>query len=315
MTRHTTEAKLARVVTAAHGLRVAERGAPLDGAGCDLWLADVTAVSRPDRSGEDSLTLEGRVWRRLWSLPDRLVIDFVEVVVVEILDCDGSVVFDRALPQGLEQHLLLDHVLPLVLARRGEMVLHGAVVIRDERAIVLVGPSGVGKSTLTTFVGRCGWTVGGDDGAVIGLGPPISVEPTYSTIRMTPEALALLDFSPTEGLPVAGKRRVSPDGFRPFRQSASRLAVVACLDPVSTDGVAAITRLQGVEAHVALLRNTFHVGLGRSASTARVIDGLARVAEAVPIVRLQVPRGVDGLASAEAVLREWSSKADVGLPP
>ncbi|MGY1812839.1 hypothetical protein [Blastococcus sp. SYSU D00820] len=251
----------------------------------------------------ESRTADGDVWRRLWSLPDRLVVEFYGDVLFEVRDTDGGIVMGGPLASDLEQHLVLDHVLPLVLARRGEMVLHGAVVSLGERAAVLMGPTGSGKSTLTAFAGQRGWTVGGDDGAVLDLGPPLTAEPTYSTVRLLPDALGLLGMHPAEGTEVVGKRRLDGAGPEPFRLQPAPLTLVAVVHPVDADQPAALHPLRGVDAHAALFRNTFHLDLGGGRSLSAVVDRLACVADSVRIAVLDVPRGQLGLVAAERELR------------
>ena len=286
------------VLTAAAGLRVAGRGA----AGpADLRVGDVATVAIPSAPGRDALDIHGTPWRRLWLLPDRLVVDFFRIAVAEVRT-DGTVTFDRDLPPDLEQHLLLDHLLPLVLASRGGVVLHGAVLHLHGRAVVLVGRSGAGKSTLTAFLQQQGWSVGGDDGAVLGLGARVTAEPTYPTIRLTPDAVDLLAIR-DPGERVVGKTRLVPGPGRPFDQEPAEVAVIARVEPVPAGQPAEVARLRGVDAHAALFGCTFHADLGGPLMRS-VLDRLAGVPDMTVVARLTVPRGREGLAATETVLRE-----------
>ena len=296
------QSALSDVVTAAGGLRVAQRG--VGDAGSDLWVADVASVAMPSGAPQESHLANGVLWRRLWMLPDRLVIEFVGRVVVEVRDCDGSIVFDRAMAPDQEQHLLLDHVLPLVLARRGDIVLHGGVLIRDDRAVVLIGHSGAGKSTLTAFAGQHGWTIGGDDCAVVRPTGSVMVEPTYPTVRLTADAARLLGISPDIGSPVAGKLRLGHGDGRRFRQRPAALALIARIEPAAAGDPASFTPLRGAEAHTALLTSTIHADRNGGALFRDVLGGLIHVVETVTVGRLCVPRGLSGLADAERILRD-----------
>jgi hypothetical protein len=292
------------VIRAAQGLRVAERGVRVEQGDRDLAVDGPALVKVPESPAQEAFAANGEMWRRLWSLDDRMVIDFVDIAVVEVRDEDGSVTFDRALPADVKQHLLLDHVLPLVLARRGNVVLHGAVVGRGARSAVLVGPSGAGKSTLTAFAGSLGWTVGGDDGAVLTVGPPVLVEPTYRTIRLTQESMALLGIPMKGSVDVAdGKRRLGHTGAAEYRQEPTELGVIAFLDPVPTGHPTRFTPLGGVAAHAELFGATFHADLAPGRRLSEVFDALAQVAGAVLVGRLEVPRGRAGLYAAERTLR------------
>ena len=292
------------VVVAAGGLRIAGRKSGVDVAHRDLELQAVCPVTIPTSAPSEARTEDGFVWRRVWLAPDRLVADFPGHALVEVRDSDGAVTVDRELAADLEEHLVLDHVLPLVLARRGELVLHGAVVSRDGHAAVLTGPTGSGKSTLTAWVGHHGWDVGGDDGAVIHFTSPLAVEPTYPTVRLLPDATALLGMPSGAGTEAAGKRRLGELASRAFRTTPTELALVAVVNAVEADQPSRLTRLGGVAAHAALFGNTFHAELARGPLLTGVVDRLADVATAVPVVVLDVPRGRDGLAAAEAVLSQ-----------
>lgn len=293
-------ASLSGVVTAAGGLRVAQRGA--DGP-ADLRVVDVRPVDLPSGRPAEAWFPNGDLWRRMWMLPDRLVIEFVGRVAVEVWDRDGAIVFDRELAPDVEEHLLLDQVLPVILARRGDIVLHAGVLTQGDRAVMLIGQSGAGKSTLTAFAGQQGWTIGGDDCAVVRPVVPVMVEPTYPTVRLTRDAARLLGMAPDVGSGVAGKRRLSEDGQR-FRQEPAALALVARIEPVPAGVPASFTTLRGAEAHTSLLTSTIHADVTGGAVFQDVLGGLVQVVETVRVGRLAVPRGTAGLADAERVLRE-----------
>src|SRR5262245_25522327 len=64
------------------------------------------------------------------------------------------------------EHLLIDQVLPRVLAHRGRLVLHAGGVRTPFGAIAFLGESGAGKSTLCSAMNRAGHRLLGDDGLV-----------------------------------------------------------------------------------------------------------------------------------------------------
>jgi hypothetical protein len=235
-------------------------------------------------------------------LPDRLVLDFADHVVLEVRQADGGIVFDRSLPPDVESHLVLDHILPLWLARQGLLVLHGGMVAKDSGAVVLTGHSGVGKSTMTAFLGGQGWRPAGDDAVMVTSGPPPIVQATYPTMRLTPNAVTeLLDMPGHIGTYVAGKRRV-PLSADAAHLGPAPLAVVVRLRPVDAGSPAVFDRVRGAAALDLLLTNTFHADLGRGQGLANVITRLAELAESVIVGELSVPRGKDGLAAAATAL-------------
>lgn len=299
------------VVPCSGGLRIAQRGALLaEEAAVWLRVGDLAAVTLPDSEPIEAQRSDGVVWRRHWAGAHRLVIEFVGIALVEIDDATGTVTFDRELDPEMEQHLLFDHVLPLVLARNGGLVLHGGVISRERRGVVLVGATGAGKSTLTAFAWLKGWTVGGDDGAVLSPTDPPTVEPTYTTIRLSPTAAAMLGIDPESGSNVIGKMRIGGEHARAFRQAPVELALIAIIQPVAAGEEARFDRLTGIDAHARLFGSTFHSDLSRDRLLPDVVDGLATIVESTTVGRLSVPRGVDGLTAAEELL---SAAVDGGV--
>jgi len=211
--------------------------------------------------------------------------------------------FDREMAPDVEEHLLLDHVLPLVLACRGAVVLHGGVVGTQGQGVVIVGPSGVGKSTLTAYLAQRGWTIGGDDAAMLRPGHPPTAEPTYSTIRLTSAGAALLGVTVDPGSQVVGKWRLDGVGPQAFSGAALPLAVVALLRPASRDAPAVAATLRGAAAHSEIFSCTFQVSRS-AAALSQVIDMIGALVDQSVVLRLDVPRGLPGLAAAEALLLE-----------
>lgn len=299
---------LALVVRAARGTSVAQRGAPA--AGSTLHVGPARAVVLPAAAAIESQRADGTVWRRHWSLADRLVVEFVDLVSAEVIDGTGEVVFGLELDEETEQHMLLDHILPLVLSRKGHLVLHGAVISRGGRGAVLVGVSGAGKSTLTAYAWQNGWTIGGDDGAVVSEGEPSTVEPTYASLRVTPFSAGLVSLEGIATSMVVGKMRVAGEAAEQFQQDPVELRVIAIMRPVSESGQAQFSRLHGVQAHVGLFSATFHADFSASLGLPAITNRLTELVRTTTIGVLDVPRGIDGLRAAEQVLRSALVAAD-----
>lgn len=91
-------------------------------------------------------------------------------------------------PGRTVRHLILDQVMPLLLSRRGRLVLHGSAISTPQGAIAFIGQSGWGKSTLATSFSQNGMTVLTDDCLVVEENAEhVSVIPTYPGVRLWPE--------------------------------------------------------------------------------------------------------------------------------
>jgi hypothetical protein len=70
-------------------------------------------------------------------------------------------------------------------ATTGLVLIHAATVLRDDRAALLVGGSGAGKTSLTLALVEAGWTLGSDDVAPL--------DPATGLIRPFPKPLGIRD--------------------------------------------------------------------------------------------------------------------------
>jgi hypothetical protein len=291
---------LSDVVACAGGLVVARRGAGQPSGGVGLHVGPVAPVELPGRPGIVAQRADGVEWRRHWLGGGALIIEFVDVAVAAVDERSGGVSFDRALAPDIEEHLLFDHILPLVLAWRGGLVLHGGVISREDKGVALVGSSGAGKSTFTAFAWQQGWVVGGDDGAVLYPTAPPTAEPTYATVRLTTAGAELLGVADA-GSMVAGKVRLDDSAACAFRQEPVELHMVAIVER-ATGPDASFERLRGIDAHAELFGSTFHADLSADHLPA-IVDGIAAIVESTIVGRLRVPEGLAGLHAAEQLLR------------
>lgn len=75
------------------------------------------------------------------------------------------------------------------LVGRGHMLAHAAAIARDERALLLAGPGGSGKSTTALLAATSGWDHYADDYTLLewNEGAP-RVHPLYNTAKLTPRS-------------------------------------------------------------------------------------------------------------------------------
>jgi hypothetical protein len=160
-------------------------------------------------------------------------------------------------------HLLLDQVLPRVAARRGHLVLHGSSVADGSgNAIVVLGQSGRGKSTLAAGLVARGFVLLSDDCVVLDADEQgATVVPSYPGHRLSPRSLDLVGW-----VDDAGSSRVSrhSDKLRvagepsPVMPEPARLQqLVVLLDPNDSRSVEG--PLGPAERAVALLQHSFHL--------------------------------------------------------
>ena len=124
------------------------------------------------------------------------------------------------------RHVLLDQVLPRLLAQRGHLVLHGSAVrTPNNQVLVILGDSGMGKSTLASAFACSGADVLSDDGVLLDFTPPrIRAVPGYPGLRLWPDSLARVVRRPRRAIhsDVALQRQAPPGPARTGRQRRAR---------------------------------------------------------------------------------------------
>jgi hypothetical protein len=233
---------------------------------------------------------------------------------------------DRTIRVPDEQRLV--HYAHLVLINAAAslvddaLVLHAGAVTSDGLAVLLIGHSGRGKSTLTLELVRRGWGFLSDDFAV--LRSDGVVIPFPRRVNVTDKSLALLQLeTPTDGIRVAGfggreKWMIDIDSLFPGKLcAATRLGAIVLLGGASGDQTA-IARAwdhtaQGAGAQAVGWRLEFdHLPerlIDRLAAIPGVTAVLPLTASVPPVVELAVDQGVRVVGQ----LDEISSSEDVAI--
>jgi hypothetical protein len=235
-----------------------------------------------------------------------------------IVRCDAR----RDCPAATLRHLLLDQVLPLVLALRGGIVLHGSGVhIAGLGVVAFVGAAGAGKSTLAAALGVNGHQIVADDSVVVRRrgGRPVVV-PGYPGVRLWRDAARAIGIS-TSGTAVAhytSKRRLAAPAL-PFRRPAGPLKAIFVLGRRRAGGGARASRASGAAAIirpvaprqrlVALTRCTYVLDVQDRAQLAAMFGGLAWLVSRVPVLGLHLQDGRRQLSRAAGAVAALSRAA------
>jgi hypothetical protein len=193
------------------------------------------------------------------------------------------------------RRLLLDQVLPRLLAHRESLVLHAGAVSVDGRAVAFLADTGGGKSTLAGSFYAAGYPLLTDDSLVITVegGVPRAC-PTYPGLRLSPPAAAALFPSSPTGGPMARRSRKDRAALgEEGPQGPVELAAVYLLRPESSEDEKKGVRARAMtvrDACMALVQHSFLLDPTDVALASGLLDVAASVAAKCPAFALSYPR-------------------------
>jgi hypothetical protein len=256
-------------------------------------------------------TADGDVTLCVASLPDGFLLRFPGQADFVVSDDGGLVRPQPHVGTGVAAltHLLIDQVLPRVLALRGALVLHAAAVSTRMGTAVFIGETGRGKSTLAASLALDGCTLLSDDGLVVTAGDDrVQAIPTYPSLRLWPDSLETLfpDRPPvTQMAEYSDKCRLRVDDGQP---SAPQAVVVDALFLLGeAEGSSGAVRVEPVtprDVVLPLLSNSFQLDVTTRTATARLLHAASVVADRVPAFRLSFPHRYEVLPDVRDVLYE-----------
>jgi len=236
-------------------------------------------------------------------------------IIVDILHDRQIVTQVRAgLSQTTLDHFLADQVLPRAKAHSGDFVLHAGAVRVDDEAILLMGASGRGKSTLVTSLDSAGLALLGDDAMVIScLDDRPRTKAVYPSLRLLPDSIAALfseSWTTTKVAHYSSKRRI--DVPRPNVGSIDSVAIAAIFiiaEPVA-DAPINLRRMTVPQACITFVENSFALDPSDTSRAADRLAAASALARRVPTFELSYPRDYGQLAKVrehilDRVKTEW----------
>jgi hypothetical protein len=265
----------------------------------------------PPAAGEpfhEIATPDGVLWLALIRAEDGYVLRFPDLatfhldVARRLVSCHSEADVD----DDTLRHLLIDQVVPYLLAHGGETVLHGSAVALAGGVLAFVGPSGAGKSTLAASFALDGFPLVADDFLLVEPdGDRFVATPAYEGVRLWPDSVeALTPEHVSVSRPVAqytDKRRLTPaPGTTPDRRQ--RLAAVAVIDEEPGEPGIRVEPMGARDAFLALFQAAFRLERSGSARQATEFDRFLALARSTPVLRLTYERDFDLLPAVRKEL-------------
>ncbi len=263
-------------------------------------------------------------WRHHWRDGDEVVLSLAQPgadywlrfpdLADFLLQPDASRILvapDAGADDSTLEHLLVDQVLPRLLAHQGHLVVHTSAVTLGGRHALFLGPSGWGKSTLAGLLQQHGHVVHSDDCVQLRLADGrCEALPTYPSLRLYADSLDALFPGAANTVPVASyseKRRVALDLHESAEGAVPVDALFVLGDPANADEAARISALPPAQACQALIGHSFRLDLADRDNNVAHFARCAAVVNAVPAYRLNYPRDFgQSQALVDAIMRHLS---------
>jgi hypothetical protein len=202
---------------------------------------------------------------------------------------------DVDLPLETLRHLVIDEIIPMLLASDGSPVLHGAAVAVDHRAVVFLGDSGMGKSTLSIALAQRGAALLSDDCIVLDRSAgQFLAQPSYPSVRVWDSAARQLFGDERVGEPFVHytEKRRYRDGLR-FASAPEPVTAVGVLHYEWGADSVSVEPIRGHAASAAVVGAARTLPLGKQKLT--TIESLLDLSERVPVVKVTLPDDISRL--------------------
>lgn len=205
-------------------------------------------------------------------------------------------------------HLFLDQVFPCLTGNRDAIVLHASAVAVFSAAVVFIGESGWGKSTLSASLSASGFPLLTDDSLMVQQRENrLLCVPGYPGLRLWPESVAGVLGEQAAGTPMtqhSEKQRfdgetaslVFADGTLPIRK------IYLLDDPEEEVQSVSIIPMNPREAYLELLKHVYRLDFSDSNRIREECDLAAKVVEATAPCLLSFPREFDFLPEVRRAL-------------
>jgi hypothetical protein len=215
------------------------------------------------------------------------------------------------------RHLFLDQVIPLLLSKRGKLVLHASAVVAPQGAVAFTGMTGMGKSTLTAIFAEQGFPLLTDDCLLLEeRAGQLFATPSYPGLRLWDDVTSVLFEHEPSASQVAHytdkKRLGSNNGWLRFcTDSVALLRIYILAPPEEVGGAKAvnISPLPPREAFMELVRYAFKLDITDRERLSEEFECLDRLVALPLLYRLAFPRDLSRLSAVrEAILEDLSKR-------
>lgn len=208
-------------------------------------------------------------------------------------------------PSTTLDHFLADQVVPRILAHEGKFVIHAGSTRIGDRAVILMGATGRGKSTLSASFDQSGGSLIGDDALVVSWQDDVPhVSAVYPSLRLLPDSIDALFHEAPPSTAVASftqKQRIDLPVKADSAQPVQIAAIFVLAEPTS-DSAIKLRRLSAGKACIACITNSFALDPTDLDRARAKLERASALAFQVPVFELSYPRDYAKLTDVHAAI-------------
>lgn len=205
------------------------------------------------------------------------------------------------------EHFLLDTVLPVVVSMLGKLVIHSGAMQIGDSVVLFCGESGMGKSTLTTYLASKGHPFLTDDCLAVDVEDGrFTAHPSYPSVRLWAQSSDHL-IENTANLPTVAqyttKKRAPLDKHLPdFRFCTKPLPISHIYLLTKPSDTIAIEPIARQKAFALLQKQLFIPNLTSKSAIAAQFMAVIRLLNTIPSSLLSYPRDFDRLGDVRQAI-------------
>lgn len=210
-----------------------------------------------------------------------------------------------AVADSIIEHLLVDQIWPRILAHEGQLVLHAAGVTSSRGAILFLGESGRGKSTLAASLDQCGFPLLGDDSIVTStIDGEARCKAVYRSLRLFPDSIDTLFEQPVSRTEIGNytdKENIHLPAAE-HRDGDHGIRAIFSISPDDSVASASVELVPPGDACMRLVEHSFWLDPTDTGLTARKLQSASLIANGVRLYQLAYPRDYAKLAEVHAAI-------------
>jgi len=239
-----------------------------------------------------------------WSTAEEAYLRYEEIGSFSIKR-SGEIIYSKehGVEELLLQQFMIGPVLAVLLSLRGALVLHASAVAGPDGALVFLGSSGWGKSTIAAALYSDGYRFITDDVLPISdKNRAPSAVPGIPQVNIWPEAAQTLGYDP-DTLPRL-YTGIEKRNLRTDREFSPEPLRIKCIYLIEESDLQIIEPMNRRDAVVETLRHSYCAGILNKSRTAGYFGQCVRLAQTTTFKRLRIKKNLSMLTELTQILTE-----------